>query len=259
MLPQPRARDWPAHRAVAHAGGMCGRYRLTRAQQIVADEFEEIQDLHIDIRDIMTWRPRYNIAPMQVAPVLLVDGGQTVLRAHRWGLVPGWAKEAKIGAQAINARCETVAEKPMFRAAFKKRRAVVPASGFYEWQLTADGKVPHSIQARSGHTLYFAGLREEWVDRSDPDLTSLVTFTVVTCPPNATMQGIHDRMPVILPPEQVRAWLDPGTSPTVLAAMMAPANDALLDAYPVSPAVGSVRNDSPALIERVEPQRRLFG
>lgn len=183
----------------------------------------------------------YNVAPTQRAPVVrrLKSSGWGIVLA-RWGLIPSWAKDAKIGASTINARAETVSEKPAFRAAFKRGRCVVPASGFYEWKKLPDGtKRPMHIYRVDGKPLLLAGLHERW---NGPD-GEVESFTIITTDANDFMREIHDRMPVVLEPETVETWLNPDTPTPRLEAMLAPAADGVLAAHAVSTRVNSPRNN----------------
>lgn len=191
--------------------------------------------------------PRYNIAPHQDAPVLLSREGRGVVEELRWGLVPFWAKEARIGDHAINAQMETAAEKPMFRAAFKARRCLVPASGYFAWKTEAGGKQPYFIRDPRGDLLAMAGLWEWWKggDGAEP----LCTFTVLTGPMLPSLKPLHERMPVVLAPDLWRDWLNAPAA--VAAALLAGNPDPELEAYPVSRDVGSPRHDRPDLVERL--------
>lgn len=190
---------------------------------------------------------RYNVAPTQTALVVEEDGERRVIAAHRWGLIPPWADSAKIGSQMINARAETVAEKPSFRSAFKRQRCIVPVDGFYEWQKVGTTKVPHAIVRKDGKPLALAGLWSSWRDPNTGE--ELRTFTVITTRANATMQPLHERMPVILPDEAWDRWLDPTCSDVpALQSLLRPAPDDLLHAYSVSRLVNDVRNDGPQLL-----------
>jgi putative SOS response-associated peptidase YedK len=167
------------------------------------------------------------------------------LRPMRWGLIPAWAKDPAIGDHLINARVETVAEKPAFRAALRRRRCLVFADGFYEWRKTAGGKVPTYVRLRSGAPFAFAGLWERWAGTGEP----LTTCTLITGPPNELMAPIHNRMPVILLPEEYDAWLAPGDVPAErLLPLLNPYPAALMEAYAVSTRVNSPRSDGPELI-----------
>ena len=216
---------------------MCGRYALYGPIKRTPEHdrwFEELE----------TFGPRYNIAPTQPAPVVRWAAGKPVLAALRWGLVPFWARDPAIGNRLINARAETVPAKPAFRAAWRARRCLVPASGFYEWKKVPGGKQPYYVASTDGTPLAFAGLWEQWQPQ---DAEPLLSFTIVTTDANAVMKAIHERMPVILAPGNYEAWLtakDPRD-------LLQPCPPEMLTAYPVSSAVNSPRNDGPALIERL--------
>jgi putative SOS response-associated peptidase YedK len=191
--------------------------------------------------------PRYNIAPTQ--PVVAVRPGERAgreARMLRWGLVPFWAKDLAMGSRMINARGETVAEKPAFRQAFRRRRCLIPADGFYEWQKVPGGKQPWYISARGEGPLAFAGLWERWDKRGTE--TPVESCTIVTTAANATLAPLHDRMPVILDPAAWDAWLGADTPSAELRDLLRPAPDGLLAARTVSRRVNSPANDGPELI-----------
>jgi len=190
--------------------------------------------------------PHYNCAPTQlVAAIRAGENGEPEGVKFRWGLVPSWARDAAIGNRMINARAETLAEKPAYRNAFRRRRCVVLASGFYEWHDPGTGKVPHYIAPADGRPLALAGLWERWTQGEAP----LETCTIVTTAANRVVARLHQRMPVIIPPDALRAWLEPGQPAEVLAALLRPAPDDLLTWHAVSRAVNSPANDRPELIE----------
>jgi putative SOS response-associated peptidase YedK len=223
---------------------MCGRY----AMSVKTEEIEEIFDIRLPTH--VPWEPSYNVAPTQKAPVVALDAeGERALRLHRWGLVPRWAKDASIGARAINARSDSLSEKPMFRGAFTSRRCLVPATGFYEWRKTADGKVPMFIHPTRAPIFAFAGLWEAWTPPDGGE--ALRTFTVVTGDPNELLSSIHDRMPVILPPAAWKTWLDPETSADALRELLSAHPAVPMRAYAVSTLVNSPSHDGPELIEPV--------
>lgn len=207
-------------------------------------------------------QPRYNIAPSQdiVAIIRAASGGgdAAVARAataFRWGLVPSWAKDPAMGARMINARGETVAEKPSFKAAFRRRRCLIPASGFYEWQDRGAGpRQPVWIAPPGGGLITFAGLWEAWMG---PDGSELETCTIVTTAANETLRPFHHRMPVILAPDSFGAWLGDGTEDRLdretALALLRPAPENTVAAVPVDRAVNDIRNDTPELIEAVAP------
>lgn len=217
---------------------MCGRYALYGPRSRVRERFGVEPD---------EWAERYNIAPSQVAPVVrAVDGGRQIVAA-RWGLLPSWVKEPGRMAHPINARIETAAEKPMFRHAFKRSRVLVPASGFYEWRPVPGGKQPYFVCSRNRDLLAFAGLLECWEGADGP----LQSFAILTTAANETMRPIHDRMPVIIEPEDFDAWLDPALTDANLVRELAggsPAGD--IEAYTVGRAVGNPRAQGAQLVER---------
>jgi len=235
---------------------MCGRFVVASAGP------DLVGVLRVDVVGDELPEPSYNIAPTSRAAIVLdsmkTDLPTRRLEPARWGLVPAWAKDPKIGSRAFNARSEELEDKPMFRGALEKRRAVVPASGYYEWK-TADGaKVPHYIHPSGGEPLFFAGLYEWWKDPSkaddDPDRWML-SFTILTRDSIGRLGSIHDRMPLFVDADHADAWLDPTTDNVrdVLDAAIdaAPRVAETLDDHVVSSAVGNVRNNSPQLIEPV--------
>lgn len=198
---------------------------------------------------------RYNVAPTNDVYVVHADGGVRRVDAFHWGLVPRWAKDPRIGNRMINARAETLATKGAFKPAFKRRRAIVPADGFYEWRAVpgAKRKQPHFIHRPDGEPYAFAGLWEVWKgDEADDRLRST---TIITTTANEPMAEIHDRMPVILPPSAWDEWLDPTNDDLdSLGRLLVPAPPALITMHPVSTDVGNVRNQGAHLIEEVEPE-----
>lgn len=224
---------------------MCGRYALYGPVSRLHEQFSaDIDDLPLD------WGPRYNAAPMQMLPVIRQrPTGERVAHLLRWGLVPSWSKDESIATKLINARGETLAEKPSFRGAFKSRRCIIPASGFYEWRQLAGGKQPYFIKPANDELFGFAGLWERW---SKPDGEPLDTFSVITTDANDAMRPLHERMPVILQPDDCALWLSKATEPDLARQLVAPCSDSMLRIYPVSKAVGNVRNEGPSLVEPAE-------
>jgi len=229
---------------------MCGRYALygpiSRKRPVPAEAepwFGELAEA-IELR-----KPRYNFAPTQISPLVGVnkEGGIGV-HELRWGLVPFWAKDVKIGYKAINARAETVAEKPMFRAAFKERRCLVPANGYFEWKGERPNKQPYFIHDPAGELMLFAGLWETW--RPEKDAEPVYTYTIVTGPPGIVSQDVHDRSPVILPQSLWSTWLT-GT-PDDAKGILNDVAEPPLTYYPVSRDVGAPKNDRPDLVEPIE-------
>jgi len=219
---------------------MCARYTLTEEIVLI------LKRLFIK-KPLPDFAPRYNIAPSQNAPVILNEEEKSV-QLLRWGLIPSWAKDPAIGYKLINARAESIAEKPSFRAAFKKRRCLIPADGFYEWRLESDGKskTPMRVRLKSKEPFTFAGLWETW---KDPQEKEVRTFTIITTEPNEILQPIHNRMPVILKQEDEEAWLDPQTDVRHLEKILTPYSSNEMEAYAVSKLVNSPKHDSPDCIE----------
>jgi putative SOS response-associated peptidase YedK len=221
---------------------MCGRFYLDVQQ----DELKS----HFDLALIPDLIPRYNIAPAQnVAAVLYGAKGRELSMLH-WGLIPSWAKDKKIGYRTINARAETVATKPAFRAAFKRRRCLIPASGFFEWKAERGAKQPYCIHPRSGRLFAFAGLYEHWQASTGEAIDSC---TILVTAANSRLQPVHDRMPVILASEHYATWLDPqNNDPAVLEPLLKswPSDEIAL--YAVSKRVNNPRNDEPGCIAPIE-------
>jgi putative SOS response-associated peptidase YedK len=197
--------------------------------------------------------PRYNIAPTQLVAVI-ANNGKNMLEFYRWGLIPSWAKDSKAGSRMINARAETLAEKPAFRTAFKRRRCLIPADGFYEWRLPAKNadapgrktKTPIYLRLKSGEPFAFAGLWETWQPEGGEPVLSC---TIITTTPNSLVEKIHDRMPVILKPEAYEQWLAQGEqAPEKLARLLKPYPASGMTAYAVSPLVNSPAVDTPEII-----------
>ena len=220
---------------------MCGRYTLITDMDILQARFLfESVDLGLD--------PSFNVAPTQQV-LTVVNDGENHARFMRWGLIPSWAKDASIGSRMINARSETLAEKPSFRSAFKRRRCLVLADSFYEWKKTGSGKTPMRIMLRSGEPFAFAGLWESWNNADDERVLSC---TIVTTNPNSFMGSIHNRMPVILSREAEAVWLDQSIEDTaMLGSLLVPYADEELEAYEAPSLVNSPANNSPELIARV--------
>lgn len=232
---------------------MCGRFALYTPPARVARYFQAT--LAEGTED--AFKPSWNVAPTD--QVLGVrdrpdpDGGPPtrLLMSFRWGLIPWWSKDAKGASRLINARRETVLTKSSFREAFEKRRIIVPADGFYEWRRTkSGGKQPHFFSRADGAPMAFAGLAERWRDKNAPRDTPLVrSCTVITTPAGPDMEGIHDRMPVLLDPSTFDLWLDPYNEDTEeLLALLQPLPAGTMVHHPVDPRIGNVRNNDPELI-----------
>jgi putative SOS response-associated peptidase YedK len=218
---------------------MCGRYTITSTP-------EAIRAL-LDYPEQPNFPPRYNVAPTQPIPIVRLVEGARHFALVRWGLLPSWVKDPKGFSLLINARGETVAEKPAFRAAMKRRRCLIPADGFYEWKTVGARKAPYFVRLKSGGPMAFAGLWETW---TGPNGEELETAAIVTTVANHTLAPIDARMPVIVPPEAFDLWLDTDrVDARTAAALIRPAPDDLLEAYEVSTAVNRVANDDAKLIE----------
>ena len=194
--------------------------------------------------------PNYNVAPSQeVAAIVEGGGGERRLELLRWGLIPAWADDPGIGSRMINARSETAAEKPSFRKAFKERRCLIPADGFYEWQKTNGGKQPYHLKMRDGRLFAFAGLWESWKGDEEGEIRSC---TILTTDANDLVGEVHHRMPVILPPETYDLWLDPAVREAEqLLSVLLPYPTEDMEAYPVSRRVNNPSNDEPGCVESV--------
>ncbi len=236
--------------------GMCGRFVSSSPPDELAAYFgaEAVAETVL--------APNYNVAPTQdVLAVVESDGGR-YLDAFFWGLVPSWAKDAKIGSKMINARAETLAEKSAFKRSFATRRCLVPADGFYEWKKLGTGtkpqKQPMFIRRTDGEPLAFAGLWSVWRG-PDKDQEPLRSLTIVTTTPNELMATIHDRMPVILPEERWATWLDRDHDDlAALGDLLVPLPDGLLTATPVGKLVNNVRNNGPELLEPAEEEQQVL-
>jgi len=219
---------------------MCGRYTLTVSASVLGEVFEA------DVR--IEHSPRYNIAPTQTVPIVRLDeSGQRRVDGARWGLVPHWAKDPSIGNRMINARSETAADKPAFRSAIRRRRCLIPADGFFEWQRVAGGKQPYHIRFRDRRVTAFAGLWERW--RASDDAPTLDSCTILTTSPTATVARIHDRMPVILSPDAWPVWMSRDELPRqTLQGIFTAGPDDALEAVAVSTRVNSPFNDDPDVL-----------
>lgn len=218
---------------------MCGRYTLSTPAGRLAEEFQ-LDAAAVDIA------PSYNVAPTQQVAAVLEDEGGRRLEMLRWGLVPSWAEDPEIGARMINARSETAPEKPSFRRAFRGRRCLIAADGFYEWKRENGGKQPYYFRMQDGRPFAFAGLWESW-DKGGEG--ALRTCAILTTRANSVLEGIHDRMPVILPPGAYNAWLDPDADREELGELMIPYPGDDLEAYAVSRFVNSPRNNDERCVE----------
>ncbi|WP_026678661.1 SOS response-associated peptidase [Fictibacillus gelatini] len=219
---------------------MCGRFTLFSNPKEIAERFS--------IMNMFDLTPRYNIAPGQEILAVVCDRERNKAGYLRWGLVPSWANDPKIGYKMMNARGETVDEKPAFKRLLKRRRCLVIGDSFYEWKKSGDKKIPMRIKLKSGEPFAFAGLWDRW-QQEDKVITSC---TIITTAPNQLMKGIHDRMPVILPKEKEAIWLDRSIEDSdVLKSLLLPYDSEQMEAFEVSALVNSPHNDGESLIERI--------
>ena len=225
---------------------MCGRFTSKAKPKEIEKEF------NVKVKEENLFKPRYNIAPTQTIPVVLESGGERIVEGFRWGLIPCWAKDESIGNKLINARAETLAEKPSFRDAFRSHRCIVPASGFYEWQKTGTGaKQPFYFYLKDKEVFGFAGLYEEWLDKETGE--QIETCTIITTEANEVLEPVHERMPAILKAEYYDQWLDAKEKDTdKLQRFLAPYPSAEMASYKVSKSVNIPDNDSPELIKEIE-------
>lgn len=228
---------------------MCCRYTLIVPTAMLESLFE--------IEILGDLPPRYNIAPSQPIPAVRTDRqGQRELALFQWGLIPSWSKEPAIGARMINARAETAAEKPAFRAAMRRRRCLIPADGFYEWAQAGASKQPHYIQMKDGQPFAFAGQWELWCGEDGSEIESCA---ILTTEANPLLKPIHHRMPVILRPEDYGRWMDPeNEKPAAVTDLLRPYPPEEMAARPVGRRVNSPRNDDPKCLEPEVPPKTLF-
>lgn len=225
---------------------MCGRYSFTK---VPAEDRTVRPDGQPE-----TLKARYNIAPTQYNPIIPAHDSSKV-HYYRWGLVPHWAKDPAIGYKMINARAESLDQKPAFRNLIARNRCLVLADGFYEWQKRPEGKQPMRICLKDEDRMYFAGLHDLWIG---PEGQQIHSYTIITTEPNELMLDIHDRMPVIFSPTAARQWIAPTLPKQEVLRMLLPYPAAEMVAYPVSPRIGKVQNDQPDLIDPYQPPPSLF-
>jgi putative SOS response-associated peptidase YedK len=221
---------------------MCGRFTL------IADPVKVMERFLLD-EIPFAMQPRYNVAPGQMVPAIIAAGKKRRIGQLRWGLVPAWAADEKIGYKMINARAETLTEKPAFRRLFARKRCMIPADGFYEWKQGEKGKQPMRILMKDGGLFAFAGLFDTW---ERPDGVKIHSCTIITTKANRVVADIHDRMPVILRREDEELWLDRERyDADLLKSLFVPYDAAQMRAYPVSQMVGNAKNDLPQCIEEI--------
>jgi putative SOS response-associated peptidase YedK len=218
---------------------MCGRYCITSAPAAIRALFA--------YRERPNFPPRYNVAPTQPVPIVRMVEGERQFALVRWGLIPAWVKDPRDYSLLINARAESVNDKPAFRNAMKRRRCLLPADGFYEWKREGGANRPYFARPVTGDPIAFAGLWESWIG---PNGEEMETAAIVTTVANSTMASVHHRAPVIVPPEQFDFWLDCKTvDETMAVELLVPAPESLMEVYEISPAVNKVANDSSVLLE----------
>jgi len=222
---------------------MCGRYAIISAPEEIRRLFRYAEQPNFP--------PRYNVAPTQPIPLVRIAEGARHFALMRWGLLPAWVKDPRAFTLLINARAETALEKPAFRNAMKRRRCLIPADGFYEWQREGARKQPFFIRRRDRAPFAFAGLWETW---SGPGGEEIDTAAILTTQANETLRALHHRMPVILPPEAFDLWLDEATDVRAAASLLVPAADDQLELFAVSDAVNKVVNDDPRNIAPVSTE-----
>jgi putative SOS response-associated peptidase YedK len=226
---------------------MCGRY------EFFPGEFTDLRIRFNLPKDLPLFKPSYNIAPGKDVPVIIRQGDRNVVKLMRWGLVPFWSQDPSIGNRMINARCETLDQKPSFKQLLGSRRCLIPADRFYEWRRLGKGKIPMRVRLKDQRPFTFAGLWDRW---RDPEGGELYSFTIITTDANKLLRPIHDRMPLILDPLVAKQWLDPiFTSFSTLSFLLQPFPSELMEAYEVSRLVNDPKNDSPACIEPAVPER----
>lgn len=233
---------------------MCARYSA-------AKDLADFAKFFNFVCRIAFFAPRFNIAPRQMAPVIVLENNQPVIKLMRWGLIPAWAKDETIGDKLINARAETVAEKPSFKRPFEFQRCLVIADGFYEWQLSGQSRVPFRFTMKDKSYFCMAGLWERWIkplrvgefefnDLDEaPASRTIETFSIITTEANPMVGAVHERMPVILPKEHWQWWIDDRRNGEAVKFMLRPFDARGMDCYRVSPQVNNARNDSPECLQ----------
>ena len=218
---------------------MCGRYLIISSPNAIRALF--------GYPELPNFPPRYNVAPTQPIPVVRLRGGKREFALVRWGLIPPWVKDPLRFTLLINARSDSVNDKPSFRNAMKRRRCLIPADGFYEWQDAPGSRRPFVVRPKQGGPLAFAGIWENWMG---PNGEELETAAIITTEASRALRAIHHRMPVVVPPEAYDFWLDPNVDATTAAALLVPAPEDFFEATEISTAVNRVANDGPQVIER---------
>ncbi len=219
---------------------MCGRYGFTKPEKLKAQFLTD--------NELVNFKPRYNIAPSQTLPVIVHENNNHI-EMMRWGLIPYWAKDMSVGYKMINARAESVAEKPSYKKSLSMRRCLVPATGFIEWKTTKEGKIPFYFQLKNEDVFAFAGLFDVWHDTEGKEIRS---YTIITTDANAIVEPIHERMPVMLTKEKERTWLDPDiTEPERLLPLLTPFDAEEMKTHAISPEINKPANDYANLLSPV--------
>ncbi|MEZ5428358.1 MAG: SOS response-associated peptidase [Pyrinomonadaceae bacterium] len=223
---------------------MCGRFIQKAKPEQIQSEF------NVEISPDQSFEPRYNITPSQMIGAVRETEGARQYARLKWGLIPHWSKDDSFASKLVNARAETLAEKPSFREAYRKRRCLIPADGYYEWKATDHGKQPFYFHLKDRDLFGFAGLWEEWLDRDSGEVVE--TCAIITTEANRLVRPVHARMPVIIGPGDYEKWLDAGgkTDPAELDRMLSSEINEELESYAVSPSVNNPANDGPELIEK---------
>ena len=221
---------------------MCGRYKLSRRKQVVEEYFESASEEE-------DWSPRYNIAPTQPVAMVRSVGSGRILSMARWGLVPSWASDLSIGSSLINGRSETILEKPAFRDSFRTRRCLIPADGFYEWKKSGKERHPFHFAMKDCSLFAFAGVWDRW---TSPTGQVLESCSILTTSANELLDGLHQRMPVILPPRHYQTWLTaPATEAERLAELLVPFDASFMSRYAVSSLVNKPQNELPECAQEI--------
>lgn len=231
---------------------MCGRSSLSKTEKEIEERFNAT--FYSDELERYNPLPSFNVAPTHMHPVITSDNKEH-LQFYRWGFIPFWAKDIKVGYKMINARKESIMDKSFYRSALKTRRCIVPFDGFYEWKKTQNGKQPYRITTTNTDIFSVAGLWSSW---DSTEGNTIYSFTLITQEPNDLMKDIHDRMPALLLPEQEALWLDENIQPEEALSQIEPYPDDLMHAYTVSTRVGNVRNNDEDLIKEIKPPKTLF-
>ncbi len=221
---------------------MCGRYTLGLTKKSLEERYDA------DLQEQLLI-PRYNVAPTQSVPILCQQS-PGIISVAKWGLIPSWAKDASIAAKTINARAETLSEKPSFKQALTSKRCLIPMTGFYEWKLISGRKIPHFIHLNDAEIISAAGLYDDWQNASG---LWVRTCTIITTEVNQLLSELHHRMPVFLPPKQEKTWIDPNADPQSLDALLRPYPDDHFSFHPVSQAVNKVGTDHAGLLDEHDP------